>query len=167
MAEVYPTYKIKQPAPQSGIIWNLNEKIAQLGDRTIETLLGSLIYKFDNDPVNPSTIPSIPGMSLYLARFKGQGHQSPHKEDEIYYVIKGEGQITYGQVSYEDDDGKKVVSEGAVRSVKVGDLIFIPANTQHNFNTEDDNELITLVVFAPEYTGSYPSATYPGQETVG
>lgn len=44
--------------------------------------------------------------------------QSPHDQDEYYFVASGEGEI--------DIDGK-------VTPLQLGDAIFVPANTPHKF----------------------------------
>ncbi|MFI6928692.1 cupin domain-containing protein [Nonomuraea spiralis] len=63
--------------------------------------------------------------------------QSPHNEDEIYVVTAGRGSFTSGGVTVE---------------VGPGSSLFVPAREEHRFHdiTED---LVTLVFFAPAYTG--------------
>ena len=58
--------------------------------------------------------------------------QSPHDEDEVYYVIRGRGRIRV-----EDQD----------RAVSPGSLLYVRASSNHSFFeiTED----ITLLVFFP------------------
>lgn len=59
--------------------------------------------------------------------------QSPHAEDEIYYVLRGRGRFRAGS---EDTD------------VRPGAVIFVPARLEHRFHSiEEDLEL--LVLFAP------------------
>jgi len=58
--------------------------------------------------------------------------QTPHKEDELYYVVRGKAKM--------DSDGKKV-------DLKPGSLVFIAADAEHKFiDIEEDLEL--LVVFS-------------------
>ncbi|MDP9869272.1 MULTISPECIES: cupin domain-containing protein [Streptosporangium] len=63
--------------------------------------------------------------------------QSPHNEDEIYVVTSGRGSFTSG---------------GQTVEVGPGTTLFVPAREEHRFHdiTED---LVTLVFFAPAYTG--------------
>lgn len=73
---------------------------------------------------------------LYVLPARASDPQSPHKEDELYYVVSGKGRIKAGQ-----DD----------RSVAAGSVIFVAANVEHRFYdvTED---LTVLVFFAPAET---------------
>jgi mannose-6-phosphate isomerase-like protein (cupin superfamily) len=59
--------------------------------------------------------------------------QSPHQQDEVYYVIRGQARMRVGA---ED----RVVSAGAV--------IFVRANEKHVFH-DIEEELVFLVFFAP------------------
>jgi mannose-6-phosphate isomerase-like protein (cupin superfamily) len=58
--------------------------------------------------------------------------QTSHPLDELYYVIKGEGNIKIG---------------GKAHSVSSGTLVFVPSNTDHNFYGNKD-ELLVLYVFS-------------------
>ena len=59
--------------------------------------------------------------------------QQPHTEDEIYYIVRGRGQIS---VSGED------------RAVRPGSVVFVAAGDVHRFHSiEEDLEM--LVAFAP------------------
>jgi len=76
-------------------------------------------------------------MGLYQLPAGGVDPQSPHTEDEVYYVVSGHAQIKVG-----DED----------RSVGPGSIVFVAANAEHRFHsiTED---LSVLVFFAPaEYS---------------
>ena len=81
----------------------------------------------------------VPSMSLglYALPAGGRDPQQPHTEDEVYYIIRGQGQIRVG-----DED----------RPVGPGSTVFVAATVEHRFHsiTED---LLILVFFAPaEYT---------------
>ncbi len=78
-------------------------------------------------------------VGLYMLAAEAVDRQSPHTEDEIYYVISGRGIM---RVERED------------REVGAGSVVFVGANVEHRFHsiTED---LTVLVVFAPaEYTNA-------------
>ena len=78
-------------------------------------------------------------VGLYILAAGAVDGQSPHTEDEIYYVISGRGIM---RVERED------------RAVGAGSVVFVGANVEHHFHsiTED---LTVLVVFAPaEYTNA-------------
>ena len=70
---------------------------------------------------------------VYSLAKGGTDPQSPHTEDEMYYVVRGRARIRVGS---ED------------REVRVGTLVFVPARKEHRFHdiTED---LTVLVFFAP------------------
>jgi mannose-6-phosphate isomerase-like protein (cupin superfamily) len=63
--------------------------------------------------------------------------QSPHQEDELYYVVRGKARM---QVGSED------------RPVSSGALIFVAARVEHRFY-EITEELLVLVFFAPAESG--------------
>jgi len=76
-------------------------------------------------------------MGLYRLPAGSADPQSPHTEDEVYYVLGGQALIN---VNGED------------RLVQAGSIIFVAANLPHKFHSiEQDLDL--LVFFAPaEYT---------------
>ena len=74
---------------------------------------------------------------VYLLPVGATDKQSPHKEDEIYYVIRGRAKMRLG-------DGE--------RSVGPGDVIFVERNLEHRF-FDIIEELALLVVFAPAESG--------------
>lgn len=82
--------------------------------------------------------PSL-SMGVYVLPAGGVDAQSPHTEDEVYYVASGHAMI---RVSDED------------RSVGPGSIVFVAANVEHRFHSIED-DLIVLVFFAPaEYLQS-------------
>ena len=62
--------------------------------------------------------------------------QSPHNEDEIYYVVRGKAKIRIGT-----DE----------QPVRAGRVIFVEAGAKHHF-FDIEEELVLLVVFAPAET---------------
>ena len=77
----------------------------------------------------------VPDLSagLYVLEAGATDPQSPHTEDELYYVVRGRGQVTVG------DD---------VRDVIPGSLVFVAAKVPHRFH-EIVERLELLVVFGP------------------
>ena len=76
-------------------------------------------------------------MGLYVLPVGGIDPQSPHTEDEIYYVVSGRAKI---KVAEED------------RDVQAGSIIYVAKNVEHRFHSIDE-ELTVLVFFAPaEYS---------------
>jgi quercetin dioxygenase-like cupin family protein len=80
----------------------------------------------------------VPAMSagLYVLAAGATDKQKPHREDEIYYVIRGKARFKAGS---ED------------REVSAGDVIFVAAEVGHRFY-DISEELALLVVFAPAET---------------
>ena len=72
-------------------------------------------------------------LGVYVLAAGAVDGQSPHGEDEIYYVVEGRGRFRNGP------------SEA---SVGPGDVLFVPAHQPHRFHSILE-ELVLLVVFAP------------------
>jgi mannose-6-phosphate isomerase-like protein (cupin superfamily) len=70
---------------------------------------------------------------LYVLEAGGSDPQSPHTQDEIYYVVSGRASFTSG---------------GEDRVVAAGDVLFVPAHEEHRFHSIEER-LSLLVVFAP------------------
>ncbi len=77
----------------------------------------------------------VPAMSagLYVLPAGGTDRQPPHKEDEMYYVIRGRARM---QVGSED------------QAVSSGRVVFVGAEVEHRFY-DIEEELAVLVFFAP------------------
>ncbi|TLZ41565.1 MAG: cupin domain-containing protein [Methanobacteriota archaeon] len=88
----------------------------------------------------------VPSMSLgiYTLPASGEDPQSPHSEDEVYYVIEGRARIRVG---------------GEDREVSPGSLVFVPARVEHRFHSIRE-KLSLLVIFAPA-EGSQSTASPP------
>lgn len=76
-------------------------------------------------------------MGLYVLPAGGTDPQSPHTEDEVYYVVSGKAQIL-------------VADEN--REVQAGSLVYVQKNVAHRFHSIEE-ELTVMVFFAPaEYS---------------
>ena len=76
-------------------------------------------------------------MGVYVLPVGGIDPQSPHTEDEVYYVASGKAQIRVG-----DED----------RAVQAGSVVYVAKNLSHRFHSIEE-ELAVLVFFAPaEYS---------------
>ena len=76
-------------------------------------------------------------MGLYILPAGGVDPQSPHTEDEVYYVVSGKAQI-------------KVADED--RAVQAGSIVYVAKNVEHRFHSIEE-ELTVIVFFAPaEYS---------------
>jgi quercetin dioxygenase-like cupin family protein len=80
----------------------------------------------------------VPAMSagLYVLPAGGVDNQKPHREDEIYYVVRGRARFSAGS---ED------------RDVSAGSVIFVAAEVGHHFHNIAE-DLVILVLFAPAET---------------
>jgi mannose-6-phosphate isomerase-like protein (cupin superfamily) len=80
----------------------------------------------------------VPSMSagLYVLEAGAADPQSPHAEDEIYYVIAGRAQI---RVAGED------------RPLQPGSVVFVGRDAEHRFHSIEQR-LQLLVLFAPAET---------------
>lgn len=78
---------------------------------------------------------SVPDLSggLYVLEAGATDPQSPHGEDELYYVVSGRGRITVGH---------------ATRDVVPGSMVFVAATVPHRFH-DITERLELLVVFGP------------------
>lgn len=85
----------------------------------------------------------LPVMSAGLYELAAGAHdpQTPHGEDEIYYIVNGSGQMRIGEVDY---------------PLRAGSVIFVPARTEHRFHSIDA-ALRILVVFAPAEGAGAPA----------
>ena len=76
-------------------------------------------------------------MGLYVLPAGGTDPQSPHTEDEVYYVVSGKAKIAVA-----DED----------RAVQAGSLVYVAKNVEHRFHSIEE-ELTVIVFFAPaEYS---------------
>lgn len=84
----------------------------------------------------------VPSMSagVYVLPKDGVDRQSPHAEDELYYVVRGRGRFRHGT-----DE----------RPIRAGDALFVSAREPHRFVAIEE-ELVLFVVFSP------PESTGPG-----
>ncbi|HSL28927.1 MAG TPA: cupin domain-containing protein [Anaerolineales bacterium] len=84
-------------------------------------------------------------VGLYVLPAGGTDPQSPHTEDEVYYVVSGKAQITVADES---------------REVQAGSVVYVEKNVAHHFHSIEE-ELTLLVFFAPaEYSNQ--SSTLDG-----
>ncbi len=70
---------------------------------------------------------------VYVLAAGSSDPQSPHDEEEVYYVLSGRGKVTV---------------DGEERVVQLGSVVFVGAGVDHKFH-DIDAELQLLVFFAP------------------
>lgn len=80
----------------------------------------------------------VPALSagVYVLAAGATDPQKPHKEDELYYVVRGRGRMRVA---------------GQEQVVKAGSVIFVAAEVEHVF-FDISEELEVLVFFAPAET---------------
>ena len=98
---------------------SIDEQRAKLGKRYLEFLRS-------------------PAMSagVYVLAAGSTDPQSPHHEDELYYVVRGRGRMRVGSEN---------------QSVEAGSVIFVEKEIEHRFYDVAE-ELLVLVFFAPAET---------------
>ena len=74
-------------------------------------------------------------LGLYVLAAGSTDMQSPHAEDEIYYVVAGRG---------------SVIVAGERRPVRPGSIVFVAKEVDHRF-VDIEEDLSLLVFFAPEH----------------
>src|SRR5262245_52131324 len=72
-------------------------------------------------------------MGLYVLPAGGTDPQSPHTEDEVYYVVSGRA---------------KILVADETRDVQAGSIVYVSKNVAHHFHSIEE-ELTILVFFAP------------------
>jgi mannose-6-phosphate isomerase-like protein (cupin superfamily) len=82
----------------------------------------------------------VPQMSAGIYRIAaGEADpQSPHREDELYWVLSGRATIRVGEEE---------------RPVRAGSSVFVAAGVEHRFHRIEE-DLVVLVVFAPAESGA-------------
>jgi mannose-6-phosphate isomerase-like protein (cupin superfamily) len=73
---------------------------------------------------------------LYLLPAGAIDQQKPHRQDEVYYVIRGHARLKVGEEDWE---------------VSAGSVIFVAAQVEHRFH-DIKEELAVMVFFAPAET---------------
>ncbi len=73
-------------------------------------------------------------MSLLLFAPKGYDYQTPHEQDELYFVCEGHGVLEI---------------EGKPFSFDQGDVLFVAARKQHRFTSFSDDIKLWAVFWGP------------------
>jgi mannose-6-phosphate isomerase-like protein (cupin superfamily) len=60
--------------------------------------------------------------------------QAPHEQDEIYVIVRGQGFLVHA---------------GEREAVATGDLMFIPAGTEHHFEDFTEDLAVWVVFYGP------------------
>jgi mannose-6-phosphate isomerase-like protein (cupin superfamily) len=122
----------KKESPAAGQKWHLPDHDRE--GNPFETFIG-------NYEARPGA-PFVAELSAHYYRIEtGQeDKQSPHHEDELYYVLQGSRDLEI-----------KTASETTIVALKQGDLVFVPKHAPHKFIGE--GQISLLVFFGPSFTG--------------
>jgi mannose-6-phosphate isomerase-like protein (cupin superfamily) len=75
-------------------------------------------------------------MGLYILPAGSTDPQSPHHEDEVYYIVSGRGTLTAGDREY---------------PVGPGSILYVAKEVPHKFH-DIEEDLHVLVFFAPAHS---------------
>jgi mannose-6-phosphate isomerase-like protein (cupin superfamily) len=90
----------------------------------------------DNRYLQFLTVPSM-SLGLYILSAGATDLQTPHLEDEIYYIVSGRGRLSAGDRDYPAEPGS---------------ILFVAKEIEHKFH-DIEEDLHILVFFAPAHTG--------------
>lgn len=90
----------------------------------------------DNRYLQFLTVPEL-SLGLYNLPAGGEDLQTPHLEDEIYYVVSGRGRLSAGDQDYPAEPGS---------------ILFVAKHIDHKFH-DIEEDLHILVFFAPAHSG--------------
>jgi len=71
-------------------------------------------------------------LSVELARYPNPEPKTPHRTDELYYIISGSGMAHVGSERF---------------AIEAGDVVYVEQGVEHDF-FDVDKEIVALVVFA-------------------
>ena len=142
--------------PTPGIIGNIDSIVGN-DQIKFKTLIGSMTLHDSPRPQQPKEegnwvfpVPWVSGLSMHYwlvekckeeCKVKCQcskDSQNPHFQDEIYFVLEGNGKIMIGDDTID---------------IKKGDVIFVPAYKKHRFLRPQFSDLRMLIFFGPDYCG--------------
>jgi mannose-1-phosphate guanylyltransferase len=90
-----------------------------------------LIEQLEQEHTNYVEVLSEDSLSVELARYPNPEPKTPHKTDELYFIISGSGMVYVGNERYAVDEG---------------DVVYVEQGVEHDFFDIDD-EITALVVF--------------------
>lgn len=73
---------------------------------------------------------------VYVLKAGEKDLQSPHREDELYYVVSGKARMKVG---------------GEDQALNAGSIVFVAASVEHRFY-DIEEDITLLVFFAPAET---------------
>ena len=96
-----------------------------------------LVEELEESDQHYTEVLSADAMRVELATFPNPEPKTPHKEDELYYLISGSGMASVRDETY---------------AVEEGDVVYVEQGAEHDFY-DIEEEITALVIF----TGSQDS----------
>ena len=114
-------------------------------DRFTTNVAHETVVKALKDGTAPFGLPAAlmaqnGSMNLYFYEPRGEDHQHPHEQDEIYVVTCGAGTFAIG-------DGEETLERFPFGP---GDAIFVPAGKTHRFEDFTDDFATWVVMYGPQ-----------------
>lgn len=111
-------------------------------DQARQVLIASDVTHFTEPGTSSNTwVDHMRGKEMSLGTYSisvgGVDDQKPHREDEIYVIVRGQASLILGLQRVD---------------VAQGSAVYVPAGVEHRF-VDVTHELTVLVVFFPPYTG--------------
>ena len=105
---------------------------------TVQVLsVGDILTGLSSDRHDASEVVRAPSGSLSVSASRrptgSKDDQSPHAEDEVYYVIGGRAMFEF---------------DGGAVPVAAGSLVFVPAGAEHRF-ADITEDMQTLIFWSP------------------
>lgn len=76
-------------------------------------------------------------LTVELFAPRGADTQTPHRRDEVYVIVRGEGDFVQGP------------NHDRVRA-RMGDVLFVPAGVEHRFENFTDDLAVWVLFYGPD-----------------
>jgi mannose-6-phosphate isomerase-like protein (cupin superfamily) len=97
---------------------------------------GSWIDKLPTQEGKPFVVAYEHGtLSVELFAPRGKDTQTPHRRDEVYVIVRGEGSFVNGPDRHRFGPG---------------DLLFVPAGVEHRFEEFTDDLAVWVIFYGPD-----------------
>lgn len=74
-------------------------------------------------------------LSIELYAPRGHDPQTPHTQDEVYVIVRGQG---------------KFYNDGVRHAFEPGDVLFVPAGIEHRFEDFSNDLLVWVIFYGPQ-----------------
>jgi len=91
-----------------------------------------LVEQLEREDKHYAEVLSEDSVRAEVARFPNPAPKTPHREDELYFIISGSGTVHVGEETY---------------SVEDGDVVYVERGREHDF-VDIEEEITALVIFA-------------------